>query len=49
MGVIIDNQLIFKSHICNILKKASQKFNTLTRIASSKDQKKKENNHESLY
>ena len=40
-GIIIDDQLTFKSHIWNILKKASQKFNALTRIASYMDQKKR--------
>ena len=29
-GVIIDDELTFKSHICNMLKKADQKLNALT-------------------
>ena len=40
-GVIVHDQLTFKSHICNMLKKASEKVNALTRIASYMDQKKR--------
>ena len=32
MGVVIDDQLTFKSHVCNMLKRVSQKLNALTRI-----------------
>ena len=41
LGVIIDDQPTFKSHICNMLKKFSQKLNVLTRIASYMQQKKR--------
>ena len=41
MVVSIEYQLIFKGHIYNMLKKASQKLNALTRINSYMDQKKK--------
>ena len=40
LGVIIENQLKFNKHICNILRKNSQKLNALTRIPSYMDQKK---------
>ena len=42
LGVIIDDQLTFKNHICNMLKKAGQKLNVLTRTESYMDQKKRE-------
>ena len=32
MGVVIDDQLTSKSHVCNMLKRVSQKLNALTRI-----------------
>ena len=41
LGVIIDDQLTFKNHICKMLKKASQKLNVLTRTESYMDQKKR--------
>ena len=40
-SIIIDNQLTFKSLLCNMLRKASQSVNTLTRIASYMDRKKR--------
>ena len=41
MVVSIEDQLVFKGHIYNMLKKASQKLNALTRINSYMEQKKK--------
>lgn len=38
LGVTIDDQLTFKSHVCDMFKKASQIFSALTRIASDMDQ-----------
>ena len=42
LDIFIDNQLIFKSHICSMLKKASLKLNALTWVASYMYQKKGE-------
>ena len=41
LSAIIDHQLTFKSHKCSVLKKAGQKFNSLTRISSYMDQKER--------
>ena len=37
LGVILDGQLSFKSHMSNLCKKASQKLNALARISSFMD------------
>ena len=41
LGFILVNQLTFKSHISNMLKKTNQKVNEFTRTASFMDQKKR--------